>query len=127
MGTTVFKGGLQADDIHANGGISALEVIGAGLVGGLYRGHSISKAVDYTLSAAEIAAPYICVELTAASKAVTLGIGEGQLMIVANVGGTNAFTLKGRSGDSGTSLAAGKVAIVFGSKTANATKIYVLN
>lgn len=127
MGVTNLKGKLAVSEGIQTPFLSVSELDAIALAGALYKGKSISKAVDYTLSDAEIAAPYICVELTAASKAVTLGIGEGQLMFVANVGGTNAFTLKGRSGDSGTSLAAGKVAIVFGSKTANATKIYVLN
>ena len=127
MGITNLKGKLVVSEGIQTPFLSVSELDAKALAGAIYKGKSISKAVDYTLSAAEIAAPYICVELTAASKAVTLGIGDGQMMFVANVGGTNAFTLKGRSGDSGTSLAAGKVAIVFGSKTANATKIYVLN
>ena len=48
-------------------------------------------------------------------------------MFVANIGGTNAVTVKAISGDTGTSVAAGKVAIVIASSTANASKIYVLN
>ena len=48
-------------------------------------------------------------------------------MIVANIGGTNAVTVKAITGDTGTSVAAGKVALVIGSATANASKIYVLN
>ena len=48
-------------------------------------------------------------------------------MFVANIGGTNAVTVKAISGDTGTSVGAGKVAIVIASTTANASKIYVLN
>ena len=114
-------GALKASGITAQGG--NFSAVSGALIGAA----SISKAVDYTIDAEELASPALLVELTAASKAVTLGIANGQVMFVANVGGTNAFTLKGQSGDSGTSLSAGKVAVVFGSKTANATKIYVLN
>jgi len=64
---------------------------------------------------------------SAASKSLILGLADGQPMIIANVGGTNAFTAKNLSTDTGTSIATGKVALVIGSTTANGTKIYVLN
>lgn len=88
---------------------------------------TLSKAADYTLTAAEAAAAVIGITLTAASKTVTLGLAEGQVAFIINEGGTNAFTAKNVSGDSGTSIAAGKVALVIGGAEANATKIYVLN
>lgn len=84
-----------------------------------------SFAVDTTLTG--VNALVVTATATAASKSLVLGVEDGQVLFVANVGGTNAFTLKGITGDSGTSLATGKVAIVIGSTTANATKIYVLN
>ena len=56
-----------------------------------------------------------------------LGLEPGDFMVVANIGGTNAVTVKAISGDTGTSVAAGKVALCIGSGTANASKIYVLN
>ena len=64
---------------------------------------------------------------SAASKSLVLGLADGQPMIIANVGATNAFTAKNLSTDTGSSIATGKVALVIGSKTANGTKIYVLN
>ena len=48
-------------------------------------------------------------------------------MIVTNIGGTNAVTVKAISGDTGTSVAAGKCAICIGVAGANNSKIYVLN
>jgi len=84
-----------------------------------------SFAVDTTLTGVEALA--VTATATAASKSLVLGVKDGQVLLVANVGNTNAFTLKGITGDSGTSLATGKVALVIGSTTANATKIYVLN
>ncbi len=87
----------------------------------------LSKSADYTLAEAEHLRVAVLAEFTAAGQSLTLGIMDEQVMFVANIGGTNAFTLKGQSGDTGTSLAAGKVALVFGSETANATKIFVLN
>ena len=84
-----------------------------------------SFSVDTTLTGVDALA--VTATASAASKSLVLGVKNGQILLVANVGGTNAFTLKGITGDSGTSLATGKVALVIGSTTANATKIYVLN
>lgn len=86
----------------------------------------ISSAVDVTLTDIQKDL-VVAVELTAASKAVVLGLTDGQPMLLYNVGGTNAFTAKNLSGDTGTSIAAGKIAFVLGSTTANGTKILVLN
>ena len=71
--------------------------------------------------------PFVAFSCSAASKALTLALDPGDCMIVANIGGTNAVTVKAITGDTGTSVAAGKVAIVIASGTANASKIYVLN
>ena len=70
---------------------------------------------------------FLSATATAASKTLTLGLANGQFMVVANIGGSNAFTVKNVAGDTGTSVAAGKVALVIASTTANATKCYVLN
>jgi len=71
---------------------------------------------------------FLRVSCSAASKVLTLGLDDGQFMLVANVGASNAITLKNVSGDTGTSLAAGKVAVVIGgSSTADTMKAYVLN
>ena len=86
----------------------------------------ISFAVDTALTD-EQKDVFVSATATAASKKLTLGLADGQFMVVANIGGTNAFTAKNLSTDTGTSIAAGKVALVIGSTTANATKIYVLN
>ena len=81
---------------------------------------------DYTL-ATEEKTPLVSCVFSAASKALTLGLEVGDVMLVSNVGGTNAVTVKAIEGDTGTSLAAGKVAICIGAAAANASKIYVLN
>ena len=71
---------------------------------------------------------FLRVSASAASKVLTLGLDDGQFMLIANVGGSNAISLKNVSGDTGTSLAAGKVALVTGgSSTADTYKAYVLN
>lgn len=71
---------------------------------------------------------FLRVSCSAASKVLTLGLDDGQFMLIANVGASNAITLKNVSGDTGTSLAAGKVAVVIGgSSTADTMKAYVLN
>ena len=64
---------------------------------------------------------------SAASKKYVLGLPDGTAAIVANVGSTNAFTLKNVPGDSGTSVATGKVYLVIASETANASKFILLN
>lgn len=71
--------------------------------------------------------PFLNVTASAASKSLTLGLKTGQTVIVTNTGGTNAFTVKNVSGDSGTSLAAGKTALVVASETANGSTVLVLN
>lgn len=86
----------------------------------------VSTAVDYTLKAEE-KRPFIAIVATAASKTVTLDLADGDVAIVSNVGASNAFTLKNVAGDTGTSVAAGKVAFVFASTTADASKVYILN
>lgn len=82
---------------------------------------------DNTTLSADQKTPFVSVSASAASKALTLGLGAGDFMIVANIGADNAITVKAISGDTGTSVAAGKVALCIGSATANASKIYVLN
>lgn len=86
----------------------------------------ITTADSIALSAAQ-KKPVICITASAASKTITLGLDEGETAIVANVGGVNAFTVKNVEGDTGTSIATGKVALVIGSATADASKVYVLN
>ena len=89
-------------------------------------GKAITSAVDYTLTAEE-KVPFLAVTFSAASKALTLGLGAGEAMIVSNIGGSNAVTVKAIEGDTGTSVAAGKVALCIGVTGANNSKIYVLN
>lgn len=87
---------------------------------------ALSISDDYSLTEEErdLFLSFTC---SAASKKITLGIEPNQFMIVANVGGTNAVTVAAIENDTGTSVGAGKVALVIGSATANASKIYVLN
>ena len=87
---------------------------------------ALSISDDYALEADE-KAPFLSFTCSAASKSIVLGLGVGDVMFVANIGGTNAVTVKAIDGDTGTSVAAGKVAICIGAASANASKIYVLN
>jgi len=97
------------------------------LTGGVIGGAAISKAVDYALSAAELKALAVRVTLTAESKTVTLGLAANQIMFVLNAGDTNAFTLKNIAADTGKSLAAGKIVLVIGSATKDASTVIALN
>ncbi len=87
---------------------------------------NITTAVDYTLGADE-KRPFISIVASAASKSLILGVDDGDMLIVANAGDTNAVTVKNLSGDTGTSVAAGKIALVVASTTANGTTCTVLN
>ena len=86
----------------------------------------VASAVDYTLAEDE-KKPFITCAFSAASKSLVLGLEVGDVMIVSNIGGSNAVTVKAIAGDTGTSVAAGKVALCIGQAAANASKIYVLN
>lgn len=86
----------------------------------------LSFSANYELKEDE-KRPFISFVCSAASKTLTLGLGDGETAFVTNVGGTNAVTVKNVVGDTGTSVAAGKCAIVIGSPTADASKVYVLN
>lgn len=116
-----LKVGGKAELGEAEIGTLKAEAIGCALTATV-----ISKADSYALADAEKTA-YIGATMTAASKTLTLGLPDNAVCFVVNEGGTNAFTLKNVSGDSGTSIAAGKAALVRASKTANGTKVYVLN
>ena len=85
---------------------------------------SIEDSAELT---ADQRTPFLSFACSAASKSIVLGLDPGDFMVVANIGGTNAVTVKAISGDTGTSVAAGKVALCIGSGTAIASKIYVLN
>ena len=87
---------------------------------------SVTFSVDHELSASEKKI-VICATASAASKTLTLGLDEGEVIILINVGGTNAFTAKNVEGDTGTSIATGKVALIIGHKTADASVVKVLN
>ena len=92
---------------------------------GCLRGVSLSKAADYALTDAEKTA-YVGITMTAASKTLTLGLRNGDVAFVVNEGGTNAVTVKNVSGDTGTSLGAGKAMVICASETADGSKVTIL-
>lgn len=112
----------------AENGFTGFTKVQAELVkGGLCGAVQLSKSDSYALTAAERAAPYVGCTMSEASKVLTLGLQAGQIALVSNEGTTNAVTVKNVSGDTGTSLDAGKIALVVGSVTANETKVFALN
>ena len=71
---------------------------------------------------------FIAFSCSAASKVLTLGLDAGQHAIITNTGGSNAVTVKNIAGDTGVSVAAGKVALAIGgTSTADTCVIKVLN
>lgn len=105
--------------------VEALEFKGP-LTGSIISTNTISKAVDYALSAAEIGKLFTSITMTVASKVLTLGLAAGQMMIVYNAG-AETLTVKNVSGDTGTSLATTKAILVIGSATANGSIVIPLN
>lgn len=94
-----------------------------GLIGAV----SLSKSDSYALADGEKKV-YIGITMSAASKVLTLGLAEGQIAFVKNEGATNAVTVKNNSGDTGVSLAAGKIGLAKGgTSTANTFTLDVLN
>ena len=116
-------------NLQVTGALSAPGGITGDVTGqlkGLFKATSISKAANYSLTDEE-KTPYIGITLTAASKTITLGLPNGAACLLVNEGGSNAFTVKNVSGDSGTSIAAGKAYLVRASTTANGSKLTLLN
>jgi hypothetical protein len=98
-------GGNAANFTHLQAGNAA---VGSLKVGAL----ALSKADSYALATEEKNNVFIGCTMSEASKALTLGLPAGQLVIVKNTGDTNAFTVKNASDDTGTSLAAGKSLLI---------------
>jgi hypothetical protein len=88
---------------------------------------ALTKADNYALSDAEKANLVFLLTASAGSKTFTLGLAPGQVAFVINAGSTNAFTVKNVSGDTGTSLAAGKTLLIVASSTANASIVKALD
>ena len=118
-GYTKFTNLETTGELKVAGGIK-------GVLGGFLKATSISKGANYTLTDAE-KTPYIGITASAASKTMTLDLPDGVAVLLVNEGGTNAFTVKNVSGDSGTSIAAGKAYLVRASTTANGSKLTLLN
>lgn len=91
---------------------------------GLLGASVISTGANMTLEEKDRAF-ILVIRATAASKTVTLDLPDYACCIVFN-GGSNTFTLKNVSGDSGTSVAAGKAFMIAASRTANETKVVQL-
>lgn len=116
-------------------GATVLKVTESGIEANITGNHTgaelgsvaISKAVDYALTDAEKANLTFLLTATAASKTFTLGLTTGQVAFVHNAGGTNAFTVKNISGDTGTSLAAGKTLLFVAGTTADTNTVVALN
>lgn len=87
---------------------------------------ALSITDDYTLKDDEKTA-VVAFTCSVASKSIVLGIADGKSCLVMNTGATNAVTVKGLEDDTGTSVGAGKIALVIGSSTANTTSVNVLN
>ena len=117
---------IEADNITA-ADVTANNVVADKVKAAFIGTAKISKADSYALTAAEAKALFVPFEMSAESKALVLGLTDGQIMLVKNVGATNAVTVKGLSGDTGTSVAAGKIALVIGSTTASGTSVDILN
>ena len=119
-GTTVLKITESGIEANVTGNVAGM------LTGGVIGMATIEKAVDYALTADEKAKIVVSGKMTAENKTLTLGLAAGQVAFVYNHG-TNTFTVKNVAGDTGTSLATGKIILMTGSTTANASTVIALN
>ena len=119
-GTTVLKITESGIETNVTGNVAGM------LTGGVIGMATIEKAVDYALTADEKAKIVVSGKMTAENKTLTLGLAAGQVAFVYNHG-TNTFTVKNVAGDTGTSLATGKIILMTGSTTANASTVIALN
>jgi hypothetical protein len=128
-GDLKLNGGADiSEDGTVGGGLTVTGALAAASLAGASVGaQSITAADDYVPGDDEKKALYMGFTVSAASKTVTLGLAEGQITLVHNTGDTNAFTLKNVAGDSGTSLGTGKVVLVVGSATGDASVVLALN
>jgi hypothetical protein len=124
-GETVLK--ITESGIEANVTGNVTGNVAGMLTGGIVGGAALTKADNYALGAADKAKVALSIILSAGSKTITAGLAAGQVMFIHNAGDTNAFTLKNVSGDTGTEIAAGKIVLIIGSATANASTIIALN
>lgn len=80
-----------------------------------FRGHldclSVTMSADYALSENEACFSLIQLACSEASKSCTLGLPANTWCLVANIGDTNAITVKNISTDAGASLARSKIAV----------------
>ena len=70
---------------------------------------------------------FVFVTASEASKTLTLGLSDGQPMIIYNAGDTNAFTAANLEDDSGQSIGTSELWLAIGSSTANGTVFTQLN
>lgn len=124
---TYFPNGVEAP-IKA----SELEVTGAVVLGSLptstlNKVTTLSKSDSYALSTAEKTLA-VSVTMSAGSKVLTLGLAEGQTMLVKNGGETNAFSVKNIAADDtgAFSLGVGETALVCGGSATKNTFTYMI-
>lgn len=117
FGITTGKTVLKITENHIEGDLK----------GAILGSITLTKNANYDLTDEEKANLVFNITLSSGSKTVTMGLATGQVAFVHNGGTTNAFTLKNVSGDTGTSLAAGKTVLMIASKTANASTVIALN
>ncbi len=123
-GATILKVTETGIEANVKGDITG-NVAGM-LTGGVIGLATVEKADSYALAAAEKAKLVISAKMTAGSKVLTLGLAAGQVAFVYNHG-TETYTVKNVSGDTGTPLATTKLLLVVGRATANASTVVALN
>lgn len=109
---------VHAEVIHGD------EIAGP-VTGGVNSSNSLSKAIDYALSASEKNKFFTSIAMTAENKTLTLGLDVGQSMIVYNKG-ANSVTVKNIADDTGTALVTTKALLVVGGVTSSADQSIVI-
>lgn len=123
-GTTVLK--ITETGIEANVTGDVTGNVAGMLTGGVIGFATLEKGADYALVAAEKAKLVISAKMTVENKVLILGLAAGQVAFVYNHG-TITFKVKNVAGDTGNDLATGKIILMTGSTTANASTVIALN
>ena len=118
---------LNSSGIVASHGSDAYDLIGTfESIGTKMSFVSITKTNNYSLKDSE---KTMCIGITFTNqnRTLTLGLPSKAFAFVVNEDSAYAFTCKNVSGDTGQTIAAGKVYLVFASTTVDGTKYMLLN
>lgn len=125
MDFTRFTNVSVAGTLHA--GESVADKLSAGQIFGTQKCSRISIAQQSYTATEENRMALVISASSASTAALVLGGSDADVFLFCNTNAEDAITVKNLETDSGTSVAAGKTALILCSDVANQTKIIVLD